>query len=111
MSLRLTDAGSEYSVLCEFRQRLSDALLQRFAVRGWLKSRGKQRTDSTHILAAIRRLNHLELVHETLRHALNELAVEAPAWLKQRVNADWFEAYSLRTSNYLLPKKDMERKA
>jgi len=106
-------------VLCEFRQRLLDhdaaqrlldALLQQFAVRGWLKSRGKQRTDSTHILAATRRLNQLELVHETLRHTLNELALEAAAWLKQRVNAEWFDTYSKRTSNYLLPKKDTERK-
>lgn len=120
LSLALTDAGFDYSVLCEFRQRLLDhaaaqrlldVMLHQFAARGWLKSRGKQRTDSTHILAAIRRLNQLELVHETLRHALNELAVEATAWLKQRVNADWFEAYSQRTSNYLLPKKDAERKA
>jgi len=119
LSLRLTDAGFDYSVLCEFRQRLLDhdaaqrlldALLQQFAARGWLKSRSKQRTDSTHILAATRRLNQLELVHETLRHALNELALEAPAWLKQRVNAEWFDTYNQRTSNYLLPKKDTERK-
>src|SRR3990172_5194958 len=81
LSLPLTDAGFDYSVLCEFRQRLLDhdaaqrlldVMLQEFAERGWLKSRGKQRTDSTHILAAVRRLNQLELVHETLRYALNE---------------------------------------
>lgn len=105
LSLRLSGRGLDSSVLGEFWQRLLDVMLEQFAARGWLKSRGKQRTDSTHILAAIRRLNQLELVHETLRHALNELAVEAPAWLKQRVNADWFEAYSQRTSHYLLPKK------
>ena len=119
LSLPLTDAGFDYSVLCEFRQRLLDhdagqqlldVMLKRFAGQGWLKTRGRQRTDSTHILAAIRRLNQLELVHETLRHALNELALEAPAWLRQRVNADWFDSYSQRTSNYLLPKKDAERK-
>jgi transposase len=97
LSLPLTDAGFDYSVLCEFRQRLLDhdaaqqlleVMLKLFAERGWLKSRGKQRSDSTHILAAIRQLNQLELVHETLRHALNELAVEASAWLRKRVNAD-----------------------
>jgi transposase len=32
---------------------------------GWLKSHGQQRTDSTHVLAAIRELNRLELVAET----------------------------------------------
>jgi transposase len=119
LSLSLTDAGFDYSVLCEFRQRLLDheaaqqlldVMLKRFAEQGWLKTRGKQRTDSTHIMVPVRRLNQLELVHETLRYALNELAIEAPAWLRQKVNDDWFETYSQRTSNYLLPKKDAERK-
>lgn len=120
LSLSLMDAGFDYSVLCAFRQRLLDhaaaqqlldVMLKRFAEQGWLKIRGKQRTDSPHILAAIRQLNQLELVHETLRHALNELAVEAPAWLRQRVNAAWFDSYSQRTSNELLPKQETERKA
>jgi len=119
LSLSLTDIGFDFSVLCEFRQRLLDhdagqrvlnVMLTYFAERGWLKARGKQRTDSTHILTAVRRLNQLELVHETLRYVLNTLSVVAPQWLKERVNEDWFEAYSQRTSNYLLPKKDAERK-
>ena len=120
LSLELTDDGFDFSVLTEFRSRLvaSSAegrlfhtLLTQFEERGLLKSRGKQRTDSTHILAAIRQLNQLELVHETLRYALNELALQAAAWLKCRVSADWFDRYSQRTSNYLLPKKDTERQA
>ena len=69
LSLSLTDAGFDYLVLCEFRQRLLDhevaqqllnVMLERFAEQGWLKSRGKQRSDSTHNLAAIRRLNQLD---------------------------------------------------
>lgn len=86
-------------------------MLNRFKEMRLLKSCGKQRTDSTYILAAIRCLNQLELVHETLRHALNELAVQAPAWLKRRVGPDWFDFYSQRTGNYLLPKKESERQA
>ena len=39
-----------------------------------LKARGQQRTDSTHVLAAIRVMNRLELVTETLRATLNDLA-------------------------------------
>ncbi len=118
LSLELTDAGFDFSVLTEFRSRLvsSDAetrlfqiMLTQFETRGWLKARGKQRTDSTHILAAIHRLNQFELVHETLRHTLNELALQAAAWLKPRVNAEWFDRYSQRTSNYLLPKTESER--
>lgn len=120
LSLSLTDTGFDYSVLCEFRQRLLnhdaaqrllDVFLSQLSAKGWLKARGKQRTDSTHILSAVRRLNQLELVHETLRHTLNELALAAPDWLRDRVNQDWFEAYSQRTSNYLLPQKASERQA
>ncbi len=120
LSLELTDAGFDFSVLTEFRTRLASSgaearlfqiMLTQFEARGWLKARGKQRTDSTHILAAVHRLNQVELVHETLRHALNELAFQATVWLKQRVTAEWFERYSQRTSSYLLPKKERERQA
>lgn len=120
LSLEMQDAGFHYSVLSEFRRRLitggqEELLLQMmvncFKEKKLLKQRGKQRTDSTYVLAAVRHLNQLELVHETLRYALNELAVQAPAWLKRQVAADWFDHYSERTSNYLLPKKEEERQA
>src|SRR6266849_5154144 len=62
-------------------RRLFDLLLERCRKRGWIKARGKQRTDSTHVLAAIRTLRRLECVGETMRHALNVLAEVAPAWL------------------------------
>jgi transposase len=118
LSLALNDAGFDFSVLSEFRQRLVeheaserllDEMLQQCKAKGLLKTRGKQRTDSTHILAAIRNLNQLELVHETLRHTLNELALAAPAWLKSWVPSEWFDRYSERTSNYRLPKAETER--
>jgi len=119
LSLEVTDAGFDFSVLSEFRQRLLeyeagqrllDEMLRQFKARGWLKTRGKQRTDSTHVLAAVRNLNQLELVHETLRHALNELALAMPVWLKSWVPGDWFDRYSERTSNYWLPKTETERR-
>ena len=78
LALDLTDAGFDFSVLCEFRGRLlqhaaAERLLARLleAARkgGLLKARGRQRTDSTHVLAAVRHLNRLELVGETLRAA------------------------------------------
>ena len=87
LALELTDPGFDASVLSEFRTRLiqGDAehlllepLLRRLEERDLLKARGTQRTDSTHILAAIRTLNRLELVGETMRYALNRLAVIAP---------------------------------
>ena len=87
LSLALTDPGFDCSVLSEFRARLIagslehqllEAMLTHFQARGWLKARGPQRTDSTHGLAAIRMLHRLESVGETLRAALNSLAVVAP---------------------------------
>src|SRR5918997_6438191 len=91
LGLELTDAGVDFSALSEFRdrllagsaeERLLDKLLERCQAQGLLKSRGQQRTDSTHVLAAIRVLNRLELVGETLRAALKELARVAPEWLQ-----------------------------
>jgi transposase-like protein DUF772 len=78
LSLELTDTGFDFSVLSEFRsrrlpngaeRRLFDLLLKHFRERGWIKAGGKQRTDSTHVLAAIRTLRRLECVGETMRHA------------------------------------------
>lgn len=119
LSLELTDAGFDFSVLSEFRQRLLDheagqrlldEMLAQFKAKGLLKARGRQRTDSTHILGAVRQLNQLELVHETLRYALNDLAAHAPEWLSSWVSSEWFDRYSQRTSHYLLPKAKAKRK-
>jgi transposase len=76
LGLALVDPGFDCSVLSAFRdrllvggmgQRVLDAVLDRFRERGLLKERGKQRTDSTHIQAAVRNLNRLECVGETMR--------------------------------------------
>src|SRR5918911_488399 len=120
LGLDLTDPGFEASVLSEFRSRLIaghaeqlllDTMLTLFRDQGLLKPRGKQRTDSTHVLAAIHALNRLECVGETLRHALNSLAVVAPTWLRPQVPPDWFDRYGPRVENYRLPKTDRERQA
>lgn len=54
---------------------------------GGRTARGKQRTDSTHVLAKIRALNRVLCVGETLRHALNCLALVAPDWLRAHSSA------------------------
>src|SRR3954454_19667221 len=84
LGLELADPGFDFSILCEFRARLvagrleqgllDTMLLARLRERGLLKARGRQRTDSTHVLAAVRAVNRLESVVETLRAALNALA-------------------------------------
>jgi transposase len=120
LSLELTDPGFDFSVLSEFRDRLLagnaeelllDKLLERCRALGWLKARGAQRTDSTHVLAAIRVLNRLELVAETLRAALNAVATVAPDWLQAVTPLAWYERYSRRIEESRLPKATAEREA
>ena len=118
LGLALTDPGFDHTVLSEFRTRLVegnaelvllDTLLQRLQEQGLVKARGRQRTDSTHVLAAVRVLNRLERVGETLRAALNELATVAPEWLQAVVPATWYERYGRRVENYRLPKTEAAR--
>jgi transposase len=118
LGLELTDPGFDASVLSEFRARLVEGkaeqqvlqpLLDVATKRGWLKERGKQRTDSTHVLGAIRMLNRLETVGETMRAALNTLATVAPEWLCTVLSPDWFDRYEKRFEGYRLPKGKAER--
>jgi transposase len=81
-----------------------DKFLEECTRKGWLKDRGKQRTDSTHVLGAIRTLNRLECVGETLRAALNALTVVVPSWLQNQIEKDWFDRYSHRVCEERLPK-------
>jgi len=120
LALELTDPGFDASVLSEFRQRLVagaaeesllTTLLAQITERGLIKARGTQRTDSTHILAAVRSLNRLELLIETMRHALNRLATVAPGWLRPHIHPDWADRYSRRAENFRLPKAETARQA
>ena len=112
LCLELEDPGFDASVLSEFRDRLIangaeamlfETLLTALKAEGLVKPRSRQRTDSTHVLAAIHVLNRLGLVGETLRHALNTLAAVAPDWLRSWVPADWFARYGRRFEEYRLP--------
>jgi transposase len=120
LGLELTDPGFDHSVLCEFRARLLEGsaeerllrkLLEACQARGLLKARGRQRTDATHVLAAIRVLNRLELLGETLRAALNELATVAPDWLREVAPEGWYERYARRVEDGRLPRAAAERAA
>jgi transposase len=120
LSLEPDDPGFDASVLCEFRKRLisgdSEALLLNKLLeicreRKLLKGRGTGRTDSTHMLAAIRVLNRLENVALTLQHALNILATVAPDWVLAHCPPEWGEQYGARIDNYRLPKSDADRRA
>jgi transposase len=120
LGLALTDPGFDFSVLSEFRDRLlassaeelvREKLLERCRAMGWLKARGAQRTDSTHVLAAIRVLHRLALVAETLRAALNAVATVAPDWLQGLAPLEWYERYGTRIEDTRLPRDQADREA
>ena len=118
LSLELTDAGWDHTVLSEFRtrlvaqtaeERLFQTVLTLCQERGWLKIRGKQRTDSTHVLAKVRALNRLECVGQTMSHALNVLALVAPDWIQTHADPAWVQRYAHRIEEYRLPKGTDDR--
>jgi transposase len=118
LGLELDDQGFDASVLSEFRSRLVagdltclalDALLARLAGLGLVKAGGRQRTDSTHVLGAIRELNRLELAGETLRAALEALAAAAPGWLAGVIDESWQQVYGARIDELHLPESQATR--
>lgn len=118
LGLELTDEGFDFTVLSDWRKRLlangeAEKLLTKML---WhlkeidpLRARGKPRTDSTHVLGVIRKVNRLECMGETLRKALNDLATIAPDWLRDKVTDDWFDLYCVRFEQYRLPQKQSEK--
>ncbi|WP_433665190.1 IS1182 family transposase [Nocardia sp. CA-128927] len=120
LGLELTDQGFDYSVLSEFRsrlitggleQRVLDAVLEAVRQAGLLKPGGRQRSDSTHVLASVRDLNRLQFVTETLRSALNALAAAAPDWLAGIAEPEWFDRYSARSEDTRFPSRWAARAA
>lgn len=120
LGLELTDPGFDASVLSEFRGRLVaggleeqllDTLLVLCREHKLLSARGRQRTDSTHVLGAVRSLNRLACVTETMRAALNVLASAAPAWLRAHANPTWIERYGRRADDYDVPQGEAKRRA
>jgi transposase len=120
LSLELTDPGFDFTLLHDFRcrlldhkagQRCLDTFLAACKARGWVKARGTQRTDSTHVLAAIRTLHRLECVLEAMHYALNQLSDVAPAWVRQQVPPEWYTRYGLRSDQARLPKDASKREA
>ena len=118
LGLELTDSGFDYSVLAEYRGRLLageaeklllDRLLNLLTEKKLLNSKGNQRSRLDHVLANIRLLNRLELVGETLRAALNALAVAAPEWLVTQIPEEWYDLYGRRIEEYRLPEGAKQR--
>ncbi|MFE7753390.1 IS1182 family transposase [Streptomyces sp. NPDC057428] len=119
LGLELDDPGFDFTVLGDFRSRLIEhdleeqvleVVLARLSDTGLLRAGGRQRTDSTHVLAAVRTLNRMEFVGEALRAALEVLAAAAPGWLTGLIDASWVERYGAKIDNYRFPKGENVRR-
>ncbi len=113
LGLPLEDPGFGHTVLAEFRGKVAgagleqatlDALLAKLAADGLIKAGGKQRTDSTHVVAAVAALNRLELAGESVRAAVEALAAAHPGWLEQRICVpDWASRYGTPMTSWRPP--------
>jgi transposase len=113
LGLPLGDAGFDHTVLSEFREKVAGggleraplgALLERLASAGLVKAGGKQRTDSTHVVAAVAALNRLELAGESVRAALEALAAAHPDWAAQVLAAgEWTARYGIPVTSWRPP--------
>src|ERR1022692_97619 len=112
LGLDLADPGFDDSVLCEFRARVAgggldqvvlDTLLERLAADGLVAAGGKMRTDSTHVVSAVRDLNRLELAGESVRACLEVIAVAAPHWLADHLDGSWGKRYAARIDTWRMP--------
>jgi hypothetical protein len=119
LGLPIGDPGFDHTVLAEFRARVADAgleqvtldaLLARLAAGGLVKAGGKQRTDSTHVVAAVAALNRLELAGESVRAALEALTAAHPAWLGQRIYVpDFARRYGTPMTSWRPPASQARR--
>ncbi|MDF2261552.1 IS1182 family transposase [Streptantibioticus ferralitis] len=115
----LTDTGFDDSVLSRFRARLVehgmervvfDRLLEHCKDAGLVGAGGKQRTDSTHVISAVRDLNRLELAGQSVRAALEALAAAAPGWLADTVNVpELAHRYGERINGWTMPSSKTKR--
>ena len=113
LGLGLDDPGFDHTVLSEFRTRVAeagleqavlDALLERLTADGLVKAGGKQRTDSTHVVAAVAALNRLQLAGESVRAALEALTAAHPDWVAQRICvSDWARRYGTPMTSWRPP--------
>lgn len=119
LGLDLADTGFDHSVLSQFRDRVAghhleekvlDLLLARLVELELLAAGGKARTDSTHVISAVRDLNRLELAGESVRAAIQALAAAAPGWVAEVVDvAGWSARYDTRIDTWRMPASQTKR--
>ena len=112
LGLDLADPGFDHSILSEFRARVAaggldqvvlDTLLERLAAEGLVGAGATMRTDSTHVISAVRDLNRLELAGESVRACLEQLVVAAPQLAARLLDDSWGTRYAARVDTWRMP--------
>jgi transposase len=115
----LTWTGFHYSDLCNFRKRLLEhgrewvvfeSVVNCLQERGYIKKRGKQRTDSTKIIGLVARLSRLELIWETIRVALRALEEVDASWVRKHLPVSFVDNYGHRRWDYRLSKTEIRQR-
>jgi transposase len=119
LGLRLAgDRVFDHTVLSEFRGKVAeagleraalDALLERLKEDGLVKAGGRQRSDSTGVVAAVAARNRLELAGESMRAALEALAAAHPDWTKGVLDDSWLRRYGTPVTSWRPPLTDKKR--
>jgi transposase len=122
LNLNLEECGFHPTTLVTFRNRLLknnqakvafDAVLEALEAEGLVPKRGKQRLDSTHVLGLVARLSKLECIRETLRLALEELAINLPESRRPEFWCEFWERYvesklDYKSSEVVLKQKQIQ---
>ena len=104
--------------MSEFRARVAaggldrvvlDTLLERLAADGLVGAGGKMRTDSTHVISAVRDLNRLELAGESVRACLEQLVVAAPQVVARLLDDSWGKRYAARIDTWRVPASEAKQ--
>jgi len=109
LHLPLDWTGFHFTNLGHFRERLLkheteyrifDRLLQEIVEMGFIRRRGKQRTDSMSVLGLIAKLSRLEMVWETQRMALKAIQIQDEKWLERTIPEAYLKQYIIRQHDY-----------
>jgi transposase len=109
-------AGFHFSDLCNFRKRLLahgqeslifEQVLAYLRERGLVSGGGRQRTDATHILGAVKQMSDAEVVREAVRLAISALISRDAPWVMQNIPASFIKNYSRAMPNYRMTHKEL----
>lgn len=116
LHLPLNWVGFHWTNLSHFRRRLIeneaeyevfDRVVEMMVEIGFIRRRGKQRTDSMSILGLVARLSRLELTLETIRVVLAGIEKVDATWLGKNVPAAFLERYGFKKQTYKMTEEEV----